>query len=64
MAKDPVDPTLEVPELNTRLPLTPALPALAVLIVNSPLVVSMPWALVSPMAPPVSTVLSPDASDT
>ena len=53
----PVVPELDVPELNDSKPLTPFAPALDVRIVIAPLVLAMPWPLVTPMAPPVSTVL-------
>jgi hypothetical protein len=58
---EPEDPELVVPELNVRTPLTPPVPALAVLIVIAPLVVAPPWPLVIPTAPPVVIVLSPAA---
>jgi hypothetical protein len=53
----PVVPELAVPELNTITPLTPLWPELDERIVIAPLVLAMPWPLVTPMAPPVSTVL-------
>ena len=60
--EDPIEiepdvPELDVPELNTNTPLTPFAPALAVRIVTAPLVLAIPWPLVTPTAPPVSTVL-------
>ena len=54
---DPVEPELDVPELNTSTPLTPLSPALAVLIVIAPLVLEMPSPVLTPIAPPVWTVL-------
>jgi hypothetical protein len=59
---DPVVPELDVPELKDRSPLTPLVPAFAVAIVMAPLVLAMPWPLVTPIAPPVRTVLSPAAT--
>ena len=58
----PLEPELVVPELNDSRPLTPPVPAFAVLIVIAPLDVFTPSPLVTPMAPPVSTVLWPAVS--
>jgi hypothetical protein len=54
---DPVLPELDVPELKTSTPLTPKFPALAVLIVIAPLVLAMPWPVLTPTAPPVCLAL-------
>ena len=54
---EPVLPELDVPELKTSTPLTPLSPAFAVLIVMAPLVLAMPCPLLTPIAPPVWTVL-------
>jgi hypothetical protein len=62
METDPVVPELDVPELKTSTPLTPLAPALAVRMVTAPLDVAMPWPLTIPTAPPVRTVLSPEAT--
>ena len=55
-------PELLVPELNVNRPLTPLWPAFDDAMVIAPLVLAMPWPLVTPIAPPVCTVLSPDAT--
>ena len=62
MDTDPVDPELDVPELNFMSPLAPLWPAFADTIVIAPLVLAIPWPLVTPIAPPVCTVLWPDAT--
>jgi hypothetical protein len=59
---DPLVPELDVPELNMSKPLAPLSPEFDVRIVIAPLVLARPWPLVMPMAPPVSTALSPDAT--
>ena len=46
-----------VPELKTRRPLTPAVPALAVRIVNEPLLEAVPSPVAILRAPPVCSVL-------
>ena len=58
---EPVEPELDVPELNFSRPDAPVAPALADAIVTAPLVLAMPWPLVTPIAPPVCTVLRPKA---
>ena len=62
IATKPVEPVIDVPELNDRTPLIPASPALDDAIVIAPLVVAMPCPLTTPTAPPVFTVLWPDAT--
>jgi hypothetical protein len=62
METDPVVPELDVPELKTSTPLAPLSPALAVRMTTAPLDVAMPWPPTIPTAPPVRTVLSPDAT--
>ena len=54
-------PELDVPELKDSRPLTPLSPLSEVPIVMAPLDVAIPWPLVTPMAPPVNTVLCPEA---
>ena len=58
----PDEPELAVPELNESNPLTPLSPALAETMVIAPLVLAMPCPLATPTAPPVRTVLWPDAT--
>ena len=53
----PEVPELDVPELNTSIPLVPLCPAFEDAIVIAPLVLAIPCPLVTPTAPPVSTVL-------
>ena len=62
IAKRPEEPVVDVPELNDRTPLIPASPALDDVIVIAPLVLAMLCPLNTPTAPPVWTVLSPDAT--
>jgi hypothetical protein len=54
---EPVVPELDVPELNTKIPLVPNRPAFVVLTVIAPDVLSIPCPLTMPTDPPVSTVL-------
>jgi hypothetical protein len=61
MATAPLEPELVVPELNTSIPLTTAVPSLDVMIVIAPLVELVPCPLATPTVPPVNTVLSPPA---
>merc|ERR1712091_716082 len=55
----PLLPELVVPLLNIRKPLTPVVPALAVLITMDPLVVLVPCPVNNDKKPPVSTSLRP-----
>jgi hypothetical protein len=69
MDSPPVFPSLLVPELNTSRPLTPAVPAFAVLIRRAPLVVPRDRPESSAMVPPVAIVApavptTPPCSDT
>ena len=59
---EPLVPELAVPELNESRPDTPASPAFDDAIVIAPLVLAMPCPLITPTAPPVRTVLWPDAT--
>ena len=59
---EPDVPELAVPELNVSKPLTPLSPAFDDAIVIAPLVLAMPWPLITPIAPPVCTVLWPEAT--
>ena len=52
-------PELVVPELNTSMPLTPAVPALADLMLTMPDVVAVPSPDAMLTVPPVLTVLRP-----
>jgi len=54
---DPVVPELDVPELNTSEPLTPAAPEFEDRMAMAPLVVATPSPERRPTAPPVRTVL-------
>jgi hypothetical protein len=56
----PLLPLTDVPELNTKAPLTPDVPEFALRIVTTPLDVDVPSPLATPTAPPVCTVLRPD----
>jgi len=58
--KAPLLPRLAVPELNTSKPLTPLVPAFAVRILRSPLLVLDPEPLTSVIIPPVKRLLRPD----
>ena len=58
----PDEPELDVPELKASKPLIPLCPAFDVAILIAPLVLAMPWPLVTLTVPPVRTVLSPDAT--
>jgi hypothetical protein len=60
--RNPEVPDVDDPELNTSTPLVPAIPEFDDLIVRAPLVVAVPWPATMPTAPPVWTVLSPDAT--
>jgi hypothetical protein len=51
----PDPPELEVPELNTTIPLEPLSPALDDLIAIAPLLVEIPIPLTTPIAPPVAS---------
>jgi hypothetical protein len=62
MEMEPVEPELDVPELKTRAPLTPASPAFAERIEMAPLDVANPSPLIKPIAPPVCAVLRPAAT--
>ena len=64
MYKAPLLPVLDVPELKTRRPLTPDVPAFAVRIVTDPLLVADPAPVVMLIRPPVSTELTPDMMPT
>ena len=59
---DPLVPELAVPELNESSPEAPLLPAFDDAIVMAPLVLAMPCPLITPTAPPVCTVLSPETT--
>ena len=59
---DPVVPELAVPELKASRPEAPSWPALDDAIVIAPLVLAMPCPLITPTAPPVCTVLWPEAT--
>ena len=52
-------PELDVPELNTSMPLLPAVPALADLMLTMPLDVAVPSPDAMLTVPPVLTVLRP-----
>ena len=52
-------PPLELPELNTKAPLTPLTPEFVLRIVTTPLVVAVPSPAAMLTAPPVCTVLRP-----
>jgi hypothetical protein len=56
----PLLPVLDVPDEKTSLPLPPAVPALADLIVMAPLDVAVPSPELKLTAPPVCTVLRPE----
>jgi len=56
----PLLPLLVLPELNTSMPLLPALPEFKLRIVTMPLEVAVPSPLLRLTAPPVSTVLLPE----
>jgi hypothetical protein len=64
----PVEPQLDVPELNANMPLTPFLPAFVVRIVMDPLEDAIPNPVDMPMCPPVvplaaePCVLSPEVT--
>ena len=62
MYKAPLLPTLDVPELNTKRPLTPLKPAFAVRTVKPPLDVEVPSPVITLKTPPVNTVLTPDSN--
>jgi hypothetical protein len=64
METEPLEPELEVPELKTKIPLTPFTPALAVLIVTAPLLVASPSPLTSEVMPPAHGMLDPGVSFT
>jgi hypothetical protein len=64
METEPLVPLLDVPELKTSTPLTPVSPALADATVIAPLDVAIPSPLVTPMEPPVWTVLCPEVTVT
>jgi hypothetical protein len=53
-------PLLVVPELNTSIPLVPAVPAFIVMIFKLPLEVALPSPLSIVKAPPVTSSLLPD----
>jgi hypothetical protein len=59
---EPVVPELDVPDLNDNSALTPLSPALEVRIVMAPVVLARPKPDVTPIAPPVVTVLCPDVT--
>jgi len=52
---DPLLPLLEVPVLNTNMPLTPATPALADLNIKLPLLVAELYPVVTRIRPPLPT---------
>merc|ERR1740138_178641 len=56
----PLLPLFDEPELNTSRPLTPDVPAFAVRIEITPLLVAVPSPLSRLSAPPLCTVLRPD----
>jgi hypothetical protein len=62
MYSAPLLPSLAVPELKTRRPLTPDTPLFAVLMKMDPLVDAVPSPDKMASAPPVWTVLVPESS--
>ncbi|MEC8428447.1 MAG: hypothetical protein VXZ35_08475, partial [Pseudomonadota bacterium] len=58
----PLFPLLADPELNTSRPLTPFVPAFALRIEITPLLVAVPSPLSKLSAPPVFTLLRPDST--
>ena len=60
----PLLPAMEVPELNTSLPLVPATPAFAVVMTTLPLLLAVPSPETNKIKPPVAPVLRPAATDT
>jgi hypothetical protein len=61
-ASAPLFPWLEVPDENTKIPLTPSNPELAVRMRTLPLVVAVPSPLATLNEPPVLTVLRPETT--
>jgi len=57
----PEFPEVEMPELNTKAPLTPFEPEETVLIVTEPLVDVVPEPPINEMAPPVAPLPAPPA---
>ena len=53
MKRLPLIPLLELPELRTTAPLTPDVPALAVLMINEPLLVEDPYPVKIDTIPPL-----------
>jgi hypothetical protein len=62
MDTEPVDPELDVPDLNASRPDVPVVPAFADLIVSAPLVVAVPAPVASKRWPPVTLAPTPDAT--
>ena len=64
ISTSPLAPELDVPELNTSIPLTPVEPAFAVRRKTSPLDVASPSPLNTATLPPLTAVLAPAATCT
>ena len=60
----PAVPELVAPVVNCKCPLTPATPALAVVIITWPLLFDVPAPVDMLMDPPVKSFVVPDTNDT